>query len=117
MSVRIERVEELLKRELSELIRRELPVSEAGLLNINRLKVSKDLQLATVFIGVIGNADQKKRALALLLDHRKNLQSQLGRAVVLRYTPQLKFLIDESVEKGNRVLEILDEIDKSNPPQ
>lgn len=117
MSVRIQRVEELLKRELSELIRRALPVAEAGLLNINRLKVSRDLQLATVFIGVLGTADQKKNALALLLQHRKELQRQLGRSVVLRHTPTLKFLIDESVEKGNRVLEILEELDKPSPPQ
>lgn len=117
MSLRTDRVEELLKRELSELIRREIPVGEAGLLNVNHVKVSKDLQQATVFVGVVGNNAQKQRALVLLQEARRTLQSQLGRAVVLRYTPQLKFVIDESIERGNRVLEIMEDLDKSDPKQ
>lgn len=117
MSLRTDRVEELLKRELSELIRREIPVAEAGLLNVNRVKVGKDLQQATVFVGVLGDAQQKQRAFGLLQERRRELQSMLGRAVVLRYTPQLKFIIDESIERGNRVLEIMEELDKPDSNQ
>ncbi len=113
MSIRTDRVEELLKRELSELIRREIPVGEAGLLNVNRVKISKDLQQATVFVGVLGDNAQKQRALVLLQDHRRDIQFQLGRSTALRYTPVLRFVIDESIERGNRVLEIMEQIDQS----
>ncbi len=117
MSLRTDRVEELLKRELSELIRRDIPVGEAGLLNVNLVKISKDLQQATVFVGILGNAQQKQRAMAMLQEGRRSIQSQLGRNVVLRYTPQLKFVIDESIERGNRVLEIMEELDKPDSKQ
>ena len=46
--------------------------------------------------------------------HRKRIQGLLGRAIILKYTPQLRFLLDDSVERGNRVLKILDELEKSS---
>jgi len=115
MSLRLQRVQELLKRELGEIIRREFPVEDGSLINVNEVKVSKDLQIATVYIGIIGKEEQKRRNLQLLLDNRKRIQGLLGKAVVLKYTPQLRFIMDESIERGNRVLEILDELDNSSP--
>lgn len=115
MSLRLERVRELLKRELGEILRREIPMSEAGLLTVNEVGVAADLKSATVFVGVIGTTEQRKRAATLLDKESKRIQGMIGRAVVLKYTPHLKFVIDESIERGNRVLEILDELEKSNP--
>ena len=114
MSLRLERVRELLKRELGEIIRRELPISEAGLITVNEVGVAPDLKSATVFVGVIGTPEQRKKASNLLEKESKRIQGLIGRAVVLKYTPHLKFVIDEAIERGNRVLEILDEIEKSS---
>ncbi|MGZ8937807.1 MAG: 30S ribosome-binding factor RbfA [Limisphaerales bacterium] len=116
MSLRLERVRELLKRELGEIIRRELPISEAGLITVNEVGVAPDLKSATVFVGVIGTAEERKRASHLLEKESKRIQGLVGRAVVLKYTPHLKFVMDEAIERGNRVLEILDEIEKTSPP-
>ena len=113
MSLRLERVRELLKRELGEIIRRELPISEAGLITVNEVGVAPDLKSATVFVGVIGTPEQRKKAANLLEKESKRIQGMIGRAVVLKYTPHLKFVIDEAIERGNRVLEILEEIEKS----
>ncbi len=117
MSLRLERVRALLKRELGEIIRRELPMSEAGLISVNEVAISSDLHSATVFVGILGTADQRKRAVSLLESERKRLQGIVARTVVLKYTPQLKFIVDDSIERGNRVLEIIDELDKSSPPE
>jgi ribosome-binding factor A len=54
MNLRHERVRELLKREVGEAIRREIPMNEAGLLTVNEVGVASDLRSATVFVGVIG---------------------------------------------------------------
>ena len=115
MNLRLERVRELLKRELGEIIRRELPISEAGLITVNEVGVAPDLKSATVFVGVIGTPEQRKKAANLLEKESKRIQGLIGRAVVLKYTPHLKFVIDEAIERGNRVLEILEEIEKSSP--
>ena len=63
MSLRLERVRELLKREIGEVIRRELPVNEAGLINVNDLEVAPNLKNATVFIGILGGKAQKEKGM------------------------------------------------------
>lgn len=117
MSLRLERVRELLKREIGEVIRRELPVNEVGLINVNDVDVAPNLKNATVFIGVLGGDAQKKKAMAALDNSRKRIQALVGKGVVLKYTPQLRFILDESVERGNRVLRILEELEKSSTPE
>jgi ribosome-binding factor A len=114
MSLRLERVRELLKREIGEVIRRELPVHEAGLINVNDLQVAPNLKNATVFVGVLGGKAQKEKGLQLLEKNRARIQGLVAKAVILKYTPRLRFVLDESVERGNRVLKILEELE--TPP-
>ncbi|MGO8678286.1 MAG: 30S ribosome-binding factor RbfA [Limisphaerales bacterium] len=113
--LRLQRVRELLKREIGEVIRREFPVSEAGLVTVNDVDVAGDLHSAIVFISILGNPDQQRRGFALLNHHRKRIQGLVGRAVVLKYTPTLKFLMDDSVVRGNRVLQIIEDLERTAP--
>jgi ribosome-binding factor A len=115
-SLRLQRVRELLKRELGEIIRREIPVGEAGLITVNEVDVSSDLHTAAVYIGILGNAEQQKKGLAALNHHRKHIQGLVGKAVILKYTPQLRFVMDDSIEHGNKVLKIIDELEHAEPP-
>src|SRR5437764_11502686 len=114
-SLRLQRVRELLKREIGEVIRREFQVSQAGLVTVNDVDVSGDLHSAIVFISILGNPEQQKRGLALLVQHRKRIQGLVARSIVLKYTPTLRFVMDDSVVRGNRVLEIIEELEKSTP--
>ena len=116
MSLRLERVRELLKREIGEVIRREISMDEAGLINVNDVNITSDLHVATVFVGILGSAEQQKRGMELLVQHRKRLQGLVGSSVVLKYTPQLRFILDESIERGNRVLRILDDLENPSSP-
>ena len=116
-SLRLQRVRELLKREIGEIIRREFEVSEAGLITVNDVDVAGDLQSAVVFISILGNPDQQKRGFSLLTHHRKRIQGMVGRAVVLKYTPTLRFAVDDAIARGNRVLGILDELEKTLPAE
>jgi ribosome-binding factor A len=113
-SLRIQRVRELLKRAIGETLRREFPVSETGLVTVNDVAVAGDLKSATVFISILGPADQQKRGFQLLEQHRKRIQALVARSVVLKYTPTLRFMADDSIERGNRVLAIIDELEKSS---
>ncbi len=115
MKHRLERVNEVLKRELGDLIRRECQF-EAQLVTIQQVQVTPDLKQAQVFVGVIGSEPQRRDALTKLGDKRTLLQHELAKRVVLKYTPQLHFKIDESIERGNRVLSILDELNLPEEP-
>lgn len=113
-SLRLQRVRELLKREIGEVIRREFPADAGpGLITVNDVAVSADLHSAVVYVGILGNADQQKQGWALLQQNRKRIQGLVGRSVVLKYTPQLKFVMDESVEQGNKVLKIMEELERA----
>ncbi len=115
-SHRLERVRELLKREIGEAIRREIPVQKAGLVGVNDVEVAGDLKTANVYVGLLGTEEQKKLALDLLNISRPRIQAHIAKSVVLKYTPKLKFLVDESVARGNRVLQIIEELEKNLPP-
>jgi ribosome-binding factor A len=115
LSLRLQRVRELLKREIGEAIRREFLVSETGLITVNDVDVKGDLKSATVFISILGTPDQQKHGLQLLAERRIRIQGLVGRAVVLKYTPTLKFIFDDSIVRGNRVLQIMGELEQASP--
>ena len=114
-SFRLQRVRELLKREIGEAIRREIPISEAGLVTVTDVDVSGDLRLATVFTSILGSAEQQKRGLTLLAQNRARIQDLVARAVILKYTPRLRFVMDDSVVRGNRMLQIIEELESTMP--
>jgi len=111
----LQRVSELIKRELAEVVRRELAVEKVGLLNLNEVKVAPDLKSALVFVGHIGTKNQRAQAVSSLATHAKRLNQELGSALRLKWTPTLQFRLDDSVIEANRVLGILAELDQVSP--
>jgi ribosome-binding factor A len=114
-NLRHERVRELLRRAIGEAIRREFHVNDVGLITVNDIEMGGDLKSAVVFITILGNADQQKRGLQVLEQNRIRIQGLVAKSVVLKFTPTLKFIVDDSIVRGNRVLQILDELDKTSP--
>lgn len=115
--MRHERVRELLKRAIGEAIRREFHVNDVGLITVNDIDVGGDLRTAVVFISILGKPEQQKRGLHVLEENRIRIQQLVAKSVILKYTPTLKFIIDDSLVRGNRVLQILDELEKPAPSQ
>ena len=103
------RVNELLKRELSIIVAREITFEDA-LVTINQVDVTPDLKNAHVYVSVLGNHSNK--VMEELEAHRVVLQSELVKHVVLKYTPHLTFHLDDSIERGTRVIEILQKIEQ-----
>ena len=110
MKHRLLRVNELLKRELSTIITREITF-DAVLVTVNQVDVTPDLKHAHVYISVLGK-ENLAAAMAKLEENRIVLQTALAKSVVLKYTPQLVFHFDDSIERGARVFEILRQIEK-----
>jgi ribosome-binding factor A len=104
------RLNELVKRELSGIIARELNF-EGALVSVNAVDVASDLKNAHVFVSTLGS-DNGGSVINKLEAHRPALQAELSRHVVLKYTPHLIFHLDESIKRGARVLEILDDLGK-----
>jgi ribosome-binding factor A len=108
MNTRLLRVNELVRRELSTIITREMTF-ENVLVTINQVDVTPDLKNAHVFVSVLGKGSHKG-VIAQLDANRTVLQAEMAKHVILKYTPHLTFHLDESIERGDRVFKILQEI-------
>jgi ribosome-binding factor A len=109
MKRRLLRVNELVKRELSGIIAREINF-EGALVSINHVDVAADLKNAHVFVSVLGS-EAEAEVISKLEARRPTLQAELGRHLTLKYTPHLLFRLDNSIARGSRVIEILREIE------
>jgi ribosome-binding factor A len=116
MKLRLLRVCELIKRELGVIIGRDIKF-EAPLVSVRAVDITPDLKNAHVFISAIGEKWQKEQALQKLQEQRQHLQHELSRRVIIKYTPHLHFQLDESIERGTRVLSLIEEIEKTLPPE
>tara|TARA_B100001123_G_C15328298_1_gene1030339 strand:+ start:1607 stop:1966 length:360 start_codon:yes stop_codon:yes gene_type:complete len=115
-SLRHERVRELLKRTIGNILRREFNTSEHGLVSVNDVGVANDLHSATVFVSVLGSKTQRDATAQRLTQDRSHFQYIFGKEMVLKYTPKIKFELSDAIAEGDRVLSLLDELEEKSKP-
>ena len=111
---RLERVNEVLKRELGELLRREM-VFDAQLVTIQQVDVTPDLRNAHIYLSVIGTDAQSKKVLSQLYTRRPYLQYMLSKRVIIKHTPQLHFKLDSGIERGTHIIHLMDQLNLLPP--
>ncbi len=109
MSLRLTRVNELLKREISAVVQRDYEWHGA-LVTINAVEVTQDLKEAKVWVGVLGGKIEP--VLEKLGHERGAIQGKVMKRVVLKSTPVLSFRHDGSAERGVDIVNLLEEVDK-----
>lgn len=115
MSNRTLRVNELIQRELSDILRKRYQ-SEAVAITLTEVRVAPDLRDARVFVSVVGGEEELEAKLRWLRGKARELREELGRRIVLKYLPRFEYVPDHSTEKGARILDMLDQIDRELPP-
>ena len=114
-SNRIGRINEEIQRELSEQFRRlKDPRVSSGMVSVTRVDTTGDLRYARVYISALDKG-QKTEVLKGLKSAAGFLRHELGQALQLRYTPQLQFIPDDSIEYGAHILEMLRDPDRVKP--
>ena len=104
---RIARVNEILKREIAEVLEKEN-------ITIPKVQCSSCLKNATVYVSVYGGGKEaEEKAIFLLEEKRALIQKRVAKTVILKYTPVLRFTIDRNLEEGDRVLGILRELEEN----
>ena len=109
MSNRTVRVNELVQREISDILRKRYQ-SEAVAVTITEVRVSPDLRDARVFVSVVGPEDVATEKMRWLRSKAHEIREEVGRRIVLKYLPRFEYVLDESAIKGARILQVLDEI-------
>ena len=106
-SNRIGRINEEIQRELSDQFRRlKDPRVSSGMVSITRVDTTGDLRYARVYVSALDKS-QEKEVLKGLKSAAGFLRRELGRALQLRYTPELQFIPDDSIQYGAHILEVL----------
>ncbi len=101
---------DLIKREIAHIIQHELKDPGIGFVTITDVKMSGDLKQARVFYTVLGNQDCKEKSAAALRRACGFIQREIGRKLRLRYTPEISFRFDASVERGAHIEELIQKI-------
>ena len=108
---RIARVNDLIRKEISELLMREIRDPRlGGLLSVTEVDTSPDLRHAKVFVSVMGSEEEKRQVEEGLAAASGFLRHGLGERLSLRRIPQLDFQRDESIERGSHLLELIKEV-------
>ncbi len=115
MSQRLDRINELLKREISACIEKSFEFPGV-LVTVHGVETAVDLKDASVHVGVIGTLEQARAVINKLNGRRGFIQGAVMKRVVLRNTPHFHFKIDDSIERGVRILNLLDEIGEIDLP-
>jgi ribosome-binding factor A len=111
MSTRRQRqVAELLHQEISLLIQRQARDPRLGFVTVTDVEVTPDLRLAHIYVSVMGADDEVKQALAGLKSAAGFFRHELGSALSLRFTPELSFRLDKSLEQGLHIDQLLDSL-------
>jgi ribosome-binding factor A len=115
MAKRSARVNELIKRVLSEILRSDFQ-TEAVLITIIDVDVSPDLRTGKVFYSVLGGSHEEWQAERFFHRRGKLLQGKIFREVTLKYTPQLDFVFDNSQARGTELLQFMDDLTEDAEP-
>lgn len=113
---RLDRVNQLIKEEISLLLQRELKDPRLGFVTVTEVETSKDLRTAKVFVSVLGDEAQWTASLAALASARGFVRNWLRAHLDLRITPDLSFRPDRSLEHGARIQQLLKHVHDAPEP-
>lgn len=115
MSKRTERVADLIRRELSDVIMNRMRDPRMGFVSITDVEVSGDLTHATVFLSSLDGAEGRVEVIKVLSHAVPFLRRELAPRLGLREVPTLRFVYDESIERGARIEDLLRRIKDGEP--
>lgn len=116
MSQRTERVDELLRQEIGAILARDVSDPRIGFATVTEVETAADLQHAKVWVSVIGQPAERHETLAALGRAMPFVRRQLGSRLRLRRIPELHLRLDDSAERGTRVLHLLHELEEGKVP-
>lgn len=107
---RIQRIQELIKHRVAEVIDQELSDPRRGLVTVTRVKVDRELQSCEVFWSILGDDKVRRLNEHMLQDATPFVQREVAKILSTRSVPRLRFRFDESIEGAQRIEELLTDI-------
>lgn len=112
MSVKHEKTSNLILKNISDIIQYDLKDPSVGFVTITGIKVTSDFSYATVYCSFLGKDARNEAGLKALTRAKGYIRSELGKKMNIRKIPQLTFKLDKSLEEGNRIASLIEEINQ-----
>jgi ribosome-binding factor A len=112
---RLDRIGDQIKRELAVIIQRHVKSADVGMVSVTDVKVSRDLAHAKVYVSLLLEDEKIPAAVRHLNDAAKQLRYLLAQTIELRMIPELKFYYDDTIVRGTRIANLIDEVTKKSP--
>jgi len=116
MTRRTEQVGDLIKEELSRLLEREVKDPQIGFVTLTDVEVSPDLHQARVYFSVLGDEEAMQESRSALERAKGFLRRELSQRLTIRYVPELHFVLDRSIERGQRIANLLRQVREQEEP-
>ena len=110
MSLRNERVRKTLMKEIADILQKD--VKTPGMTSILDVEVAHDNSFAKIFYSVFGSEEQKEKTKEIIEKSKPKIRFEIGKRIRLRLTPELRFIYDDSIEKGSKVQELINKISR-----
>ena len=114
MSIRTEKVAEEIKHQMASILSRDLAELKLGLVTVTRVKISRDLKNAKIYLSFIGNKEPAEICIEKVSNRKKQIRMHLGSKMHLRFVPELDFYFDDTIEYASRIDELIKEIHKDD---
>ncbi len=113
---RADRVSEAIKREVSLMVQQDVKDPRVHFVTVTDVKTTDDLRYAKIYVSILGDKETRKESLAGLAHAKGFLRGELGRRLGLRYTPDIQFFLDESLDHSIQIRTLLNKIKKADEP-
>lgn len=117
MSIRTEKVAEQIKHQISYIIPREIDMTNFGIVTVTEVHVTNDLKLAKVYLSVFNSTIRKTDVLAHIQRRKKEIRMALGHGIHLKFTPDIVFYLDDTLDRVEYMEEIFRKIHAEEKPQ
>jgi ribosome-binding factor A len=117
MTARTERIDELLRQEIGEIFRRDVDDPRIGFATITDVETAPDLRHARMQVSVIGQPEERKATLAAMGRAMPFVRHELGKRLRLKRIPEFHLELDDTLERGTRVLQLLHELEEGRIPE
>lgn len=111
MSLRNERVRKELMREIADIVQKDIR-GISGLVSIMDVEVAHDNSFAKVYYSVFGSEEQKEKTIEVMQQNTSKIRYEVGKRIRLRLTPELRFIFDDSIERGSKVTDLINKISR-----
>ena len=111
---RTQRIGDLIKREIGDIIERGLKDPRIGFVTVTAVEISADLRHARIFFSVYGDEHVREKSRKGLESARFYIQGEIGRRLRLKYTPELSFQLDQSIAQGLRITKLIEKLQEES---